>query len=57
MFEALLSDKPLTVPLQYVYDNELKSSLESLHDLDTVEKAKRCTVEGNLSTVLDSVTI
>ena len=53
MFEALLSDKPLTVSLQYVYDHELKSSLESLHDSDTVEKAKRCTVEGNLSTVLD----
>lgn len=53
MFEALLSDQPLTVPLQDVYDHELKSSLESLHDSDTVEKAKRCTVEGYLSTVLD----
>lgn len=53
MFQALLSDQPLAVPLQDVYDHELKSSLESLLDLDTVEQAKRCTVEGNLSTVLD----
>ena len=53
MFEALLSDQPSTVPLQDVYDYELKSSLQFLHDSDTVDKAKRCTVEGNLSTVLD----
>ena len=53
MFQALLSDQPLTVPLQDVYDQELKSSLQCLLDSDTVEKAKSCTVEGNLSTVLD----
>ena len=53
MFQALLSDQPLTVPLQDVYDHELRTSLESLLDSDTVEKAKSCTVEGNLSTVLE----
>lgn len=53
MFKALLSDQPSTMPLQDVYDYELKSSLQFLHDSDTVDKAKRCTVEGNLSTVLD----
>ena len=53
MFQALLSDQPLTVPLHDVYDHELKSSLESLLDSDTVEKARSCTVEGNLATVLD----
>ena len=54
MFQALLSpDQPLTVPLQDVYDHEVKCSLESLLDSDTVEKAKSCTVEGNLSTVLE----
>ena len=53
MFQALLSDQPLTVPLQDVYDHELKSSLKSLIDCDTVEKAKSCTVDGNLSTVLE----
>ena len=53
MFQALLSDQPFTVSLQDVYDHELKSSLESLLNSDTVEKAKSCTVEGNLSTVLE----
>lgn len=54
MFQALLSDQPLTCHCQMsMIMHELKSSLESLIDSDTVEKAKSCTVEGNLSTVLE----
>ncbi|XP_044168113.1 uncharacterized protein LOC122952131 [Acropora millepora] len=42
MFHALISDQPVTVSLQDVYDHELRSSLESLQESETVEKAKRC---------------
>jgi len=40
-FQALLSDQPLAVPLQDVYDHELKSSLESLLDLDLTWSKQR----------------
>ena len=53
MFRALISDQPVTVSLQDVYDHELRSSLESLQESETVEKAKRCVLQDNLSTVLD----
>ena len=53
MFHALISDQPVTVSLQDVYDHELRSSLESLQESETVEKAKRCLLQSNLSTVLD----
>ena len=36
MFHALISDQPVTVSLQDVYDHELRSSLESLQDSETV---------------------
>lgn len=52
MFEALINDQPLSVPLQYVYDQELQSSLEVLRDTDTVVKARGAMV-GNLATVMD----
>ena len=50
MFHALISDHPVTVSLQDVYDHELRSSLQ---ETETVEKAKRCLLQSNLSTVLD----
>ena len=53
MFHALISDQPATVSLQDVYAHELRSSLESLQESETVEKAKRCLLQSNLSTVLD----
>ncbi|KAK2558696.1 G2/M phase-specific E3 ubiquitin-protein ligase [Acropora cervicornis] len=53
MFQALISDQPVTVSLQDVYDHELRSLLESLQESETVEKAKRCLLQSNLSTVLD----
>ena len=39
MFHALISDQPVTVSLQDVYDHELRSSLKSLQESETVEKA------------------
>lgn len=54
MFQALLSDHPLTCHCKMsMIMHELKSSLESLVDSDTVKKAKSCTSKGNLSTVLE----
>ena len=53
IFQALISDQPVTVSLQDVYDHELRSSLESLQESETVEKAKTCLLQSNLSTVLD----
>lgn len=53
LFEAIVADQTPEVSLHYVYDYELKCSLQALLDADTVEKAKESIVEGNLLTVLD----
>ena len=53
LYEALITEGIPAVSLPHVYDHELKSSLQALLDADIVEKAKRYTGEGNLSTVLD----
>ena len=53
MYQALISNIPLNVQIDDVYDIELKSSLKALRDATTVDEAKRYTAEGTLSTVLD----
>ena len=53
IFFPLSCDQPVTVSLQDVYDHELRSSLESLQESETVEKAKTCLLQSNVSTVLD----
>lgn len=53
MYQALISNSPLNVQIDDVYDEELKSSLKALRDATTVDEAKKYTSEGTLSTVLD----